>query len=263
MHSRFAAGECGVFLIIALTLSPRLASATICGDGVISSGEGCDGNVLPPGTPPGACCDPSCRLIAPLCGDGIVAACGEQCEPPGQAFCNNQCQSVNNDACNLCSSAQCSDLDVEGCSPVGGASGSQACYDVLRCVYQTHCDDAPGIGVGKCFCGSLPSSACQVAPLTGPGSPDGACAALMAASLQAATSVDVLRRLSDLSFPGGWALRRFECEKALCKAACVPAAVVQPVPAPASSAWSAAVLALGLLAAGTMAARLSWRRRRA
>jgi virginiamycin B lyase len=62
-----------------------------CGDGVLDPGEACDdGNAV-------ACdgCSPTCELeVGSQCGDGIVnAACGEECDPPGEGVpeCNYLC----------------------------------------------------------------------------------------------------------------------------------------------------------------------------
>ncbi len=60
-----------------------------CGDGAVNTPfEQCE----PPGT---ATCDPNCQIIPPqpFCGDLIIQP-GEQCEPPGTATCDLNCQLV-------------------------------------------------------------------------------------------------------------------------------------------------------------------------
>jgi len=65
-------------------------SVSVCGDGVLVTGEECDHGTANSDTTPDAC-RTNCRSAG--CGDGIVDA-GEECEPPNQGPCGAHCFEV-------------------------------------------------------------------------------------------------------------------------------------------------------------------------
>jgi len=196
---------------------------------------------------------------ATLCGDGIVSP-PEQCEPRATAFCDEACTSVGSAACSACGTGACAATLLPGCSPVGGPQGSSVCYDLLQCVYASHCMDTSTSLLSKCYCGSLSTVACGAAPLPNsglPGAPDGACAGLIQQAYNLTSLAQPLAlRLDDPTYPGSYANARLTCEKNNCATQCLGAAVVAvPAPTPASGFWSWAAIALSLLGIGGPLAR--------
>jgi len=200
----------------------------LCGDGLIGSLEACDGNTFPAGTPPGSLCSADCRHILPSliieCFDGIVQA-GEECDDAGpSATCSNSCKKISTAACVACERAGDCFESVDECLGVAAPFSTlqqNQCFDVMRCIEQSNCFDGGGT-LGKCYCGSLSTTACVAAPFTGPGSPDGACVAQIKAGFPTfTTNAGVLGGLIATNFPSGAAMRRLNCQKGANSSACL------------------------------------------
>ncbi len=100
-----------------------------CGDGNLDPGEECDGAALNGQSCTGACytggqlaCTPYCTYdwstctgSLPVCGDGVVGACGEECD--GQDFQGATCGSLGFGPGALVCSGACT-IDTSGCGPV-------------------------------------------------------------------------------------------------------------------------------------------------
>ena len=90
----------------------------------------------------------------------------------------------------------------------------------MRCVQTTNCFDGTG-SLGKCYCGSLNTTACSAAPYTGAGSPDGVCkAAIQAGMPDVSTNAAVLGGLTAPARPAGAAMQRLNCQKLNIAGAC-------------------------------------------
>jgi hypothetical protein len=174
------------------------------------------------------------------CGDGVVAGT-EQCDAgtgtnanPVQApsrTCANQCFSISTAACVACEQAGDCASSSDNC--LGPASApfnktqQDQCFAVSKCVQDSNCLDGSG-SLGKCYCGSLATTACQAAPydLTATGAPNGPCAAVMQAGAPGVTSNSVmLSGLTTKSRPTGAAGQRLNCDKT--DANCAPLCGVQ------------------------------------
>jgi len=121
-----------------------------CGDGVAACGEECD--------PPGEGCSAACQRI-PTCGDGVVDA-GEECDDGNSTGCDG-CSAAcrSNAACgdgDLCGGEACDDgnLDAcDGCSPACALEVGSSCGDGVPSAECGEECDPPG---GDC------SLACRV-----------------------------------------------------------------------------------------------------
>ena len=95
---------------------------TECGNGVVEDGEQCE----PPGS---ASCDADCQTISvggPVCGNGVVED-GEECEPPESALCDADCQMIT------VGGADCGNGEVEAgeeCEPPNSASCDADCQTI-------------------------------------------------------------------------------------------------------------------------------------
>jgi cysteine-rich repeat protein len=111
------------------------SDCTVCGDGLVQTGEDCDdGNGVDDDG-----CDNDCT-VSPFCGDGVVdAGRGETCDPPGQpsgqpnecrsdcTFCGDgvldaseECDDGNNTAGDGCSAECTNELQPIGCRITAG-----------------------------------------------------------------------------------------------------------------------------------------------
>jgi hypothetical protein len=101
--------------------------APVCGNNIIESGENCDGSEL------GGCvagpCDPDCTCPAPVCGNNIVEA-GEQCDGTQSSACPGPCNAAGSGA----EQCQCQSVVVSDCCEA--VSGETGCSDpvVEACV---------------------------------------------------------------------------------------------------------------------------------
>ena len=205
----------------------------LCGDGFLTSPEGCDGTKFPPGTPPSATCSPTCTLISTggFCGNGVVET-GEECDDvmppfpstPASPKCSNTCQKVSTQACVDCENNGLCAESVDNCRGVDvqfDAFQQTQCFNVMRCIEQSNCLDGTG-SLGKCYCGSLDTGPCGAAPFTGPGSPNGACVTEIKAGFPTYTSnQQVLGGLTATDFPSGAAMKRLNCQKTADGSACL------------------------------------------
>jgi hypothetical protein len=199
---------------------------------------------------------------ADVCGDGVLTPL-EECEPPLTPSCSEACESIGTASCNACSTSSCGSQRIAACSPVGGAQGSELCFDVLQCVYESGCLDNATSILTRCYCGTLGPAACAAAPLPSsgePGSANGPCALAIQRAFGWTTAMQPLS-LTNPSQPGSYAVARLQCEKSSCGSSCFGApAAPGPAPAPASPAWMLLPLAFGLFGAGIR--RLSQRSRK-
>lgn len=109
-----------------------------CGNGVVETGEECDG---------GATCSSDCNLVA--CGDGRVDE-GEECDPPDAGICNGSCQAI------ACGNGRVD--EGEECEPPGAPSCSASCLQVVcgdgRLDEGEQCDP-PLAGACDASCGGI------------------------------------------------------------------------------------------------------------
>ncbi len=211
----------------------------VCGDGFFTTvgpnPEACDGLKVPAGTPSNKVCNATCTgfdtVEPPVCGNGKVEA-GEQCDDavapfpssPSSPTCTNTCKKVSTDACVTCENAGDCFESVNNClgvvAPFADADQGK-CYDVMACIESSNCFDGTNT-IGSCYCGSLNTTDCGAAPFTGPGSPNGACAAIIRAGFPTFTkNSEVLAGLSATKFPSGAAMKRLSCQKGANGSACL------------------------------------------
>ena len=186
-----------------------------CGDAFITGTEVCDGVI---GVPAGSTCAADCLTIngpAPtVCGDNAVTGT-EECELPNTFTCSDNCQSVATTACADCEqNGACFEFSNSCIDNTTNAADRASCFDVQECISDSNCADGANT-LTSCFCGTLGTSACIAAPLTGPGSPAGACAGVIRTAMggAATTNAQVLTRFTNIAFPGGAAIARYNCTK--------------------------------------------------
>jgi cysteine-rich repeat protein len=208
----------------------NLCAAARCGDGIVQAGvEGCDdGNTVD-----NDACSNACTSAA--CGDGILQA-GEGCDDGNTAAgdgCSAVCQVEVVDTCTPCRDANCRNyLGVPGYDVVAGcfdagATGSsvrtnfgaifdalfiQNCVDAVNCSFANNCAyDTTNI-VNPCYCGAISVDTCNVSGPTA----TAPCRAQWEAATRGPTNTDVLLRISDTTYPSGWAYNVLECDATLC-----------------------------------------------
>ncbi len=209
-----------------------------CGDGWLSTGEQCDGNKFPAGTPEGTTCSATCVATAPsiVCGDGAINGT-EQCDPglnggvlTGSSTCSDKCKSVASQDCVDCEQGGACFEFSESCLTNGNtgeartAADRTACFDVEACIQASNCADGANT-LTSCYCGNLSTSDCQGA--TPEAVAGNACATVIRAAMGAgsysdgkATNKEVLERFLSVDFAGGAAIARYNCVKA--SATCRP-----------------------------------------
>lgn len=193
-----------------------------CGNGKIDSGETCDD-----GPPPGSSSAGGGGMSSGSGGSGGGTSDGTGGTGPAVATygqnCSNTCYKVGNQACLDCELGSDCYESVNNClgfeTPF--TAGEQtACFAVMRCIQTSNCFDGTGT-LGKCYCGSLSTTACGSAPFSGAGSPDGACVSEIKAGFPTLTSNSaVLGALKEFSLPAGAAMKRLACQKENCADVC-------------------------------------------
>jgi hypothetical protein len=164
--------------------------------------------------------------VIEFCGSGPEITGEEECEPPGSAYCSDDCKVVSNPQCLACEQgADCAEFVVDDCTDqVGiapnGASRPTNCYDALECMRDSLCG-ATG-SITECYCGTLPTAQCVAAPNSGAGAPNGACKEIIEDALETESPQTVLTRFTNTFFAGGWAISRVTCAKTLCFSQCFP-----------------------------------------
>lgn len=204
----------------------------LCGDGFLTAPEVCDGALGLTTFPPGSTCATDCKSVIqplpPVCGDGTTTA-PEKCDdgtgtntapvPVATRVCGDTCSVLSTPDCVACEQAGDCFASSDNCNGPSSAPFTAAqrklCYDVTSCVRDSNCLDGAGT-LGKCYCGTLSTAACQAAPfdLTAPGAPNGPCAAIMQAGNAGLTSNSaILGGLTTKSRPAGAAGQRLNCDK--------------------------------------------------
>jgi len=161
------------------------------------------------------------------CGNGTVEGT-EECDDHGPSrLCSDGCQTVATQACVDCEQAGDCFASSDNCM---GPSASPftpgqvtLCYDIILCMQDSNCFDAPDGTAGKCYCGSLGTAACGAAPfaLSQPGAPNGPCAELMQAGYPTATTnSQILAGLTAKARPLGAAGQRLNCQRTSAEPAC-------------------------------------------
>lgn len=172
------------------------------------------------------------------CGNGSIEG-NEECDDSGPSrLCSDDCRTVSTPECveceqhGACTPADCGADHPDCCEQQGDCFASSdnclgptatpftaeniaLCFDVMRCIQETNCLDGAGT-LGKCYCGTLSTAACQAAPfnLTAPGAPNGPCAVIMQKGNPGVTSNStMLGGLTTKSRPAGAAGQRLNCEK--------------------------------------------------
>jgi cysteine-rich repeat protein len=135
--------------------------------------------------------------------------------------------------CDACRGTSCTSyLGVPGYNVVAGcfdagATGTQArtdfgaafdasfvqnCVDAVNCAYVHDCAYDVANIVNPCYCGAISVDTCNV---SGPvaGAP---CRAQWEAATRGPTNTDVLLRISDTTYPSGWAYNVLECDATQC-----------------------------------------------
>lgn len=209
-----------------------------CGDGFLTTGEACDGALLPPGTPATQICSPTCTLIAaPVeqCGNATVGGT-EQCDPgqtagvtTGSTTCSDDCKTISNAACVACEQGgacfEFSDSCLTNSNDFSARSAADRalCYDVQACITSTNCADGANT-LTSCYCGPLATAACQAAT---PSAVTGVCKDVIRAAMGTGTfgdggptNTEVLERFLSVDYAGGGAIARYNCDKA--SATCRP-----------------------------------------
>ena len=196
----------------------------VCGDGLLTAGEACDGTLFPTGTPANTTCDATCHTVgAVVCGNGVKET-GELCDP---AFtvnnCGSNCQAITSDACFTCENTPDTCADFVDCGQISGnaAAGTPAagtpkanlCNETLDCVRDSGCA-AGGNGIIKCYCGTANTADCQN------GLANGACKTQLERGLETVTFAQISQRLKSPQFGGGIAMARVDCDQQACKAPC-------------------------------------------
>ena len=214
---------------------------SVCGDGFFtpSATELCDGLKVPAGTPANQACNTDCKgfhtVAVPVCGDGVVngtdecddavvPAAGAPANNPSSPTCSSTCKKISTASCVTCENAGDCFESVNNCQGVAApfsVAQQAACYDVMGCIERTNCFDGAGT-LGKCYCGSLSTTACSAAPFTGAGSPDGACVNEIKAGFPTfTTNSAVLGGLVATNFPSGAGMKRLSCQKGANSSACL------------------------------------------
>ncbi len=198
--------------------------APVCGDGLLTNGEACDGTLFPVGTPAGSTCSATCTVSGPVvCGNGIKET-GEFCDP---AFtvngCGKTCNQITSDVCFTCENDPASCQDFVDCgsvsgnaaagSPAAGTPKSNLCNETLDCVRKSGCA-ANGNGIIKCYCGTANTADCQT------GGANGACKTELERGLETVAFAQITQRLKSPQFGGGVAMARVDCDQQACKAPC-------------------------------------------
>jgi hypothetical protein len=161
------------------------------------------------------------------CGNGIVEG-SEECDDSGPSrLCSDACETVSTVACVECEQAGDCFASSDNCLGPKATPFTPAqvgiCYDVMQCVRESNCIDAPSGTMGKCYCGTLSTAACGAAPfdLTAPGAPNGPCAAIMQLGNPGVVSnTAILGGLTTKSRPAGAAGQRLNCQRTSEEPAC-------------------------------------------
>jgi hypothetical protein len=161
------------------------------------------------------------------CGNGSVEGT-EECDDSGPSrLCSDSCETVSTPACVECEQAGDCFASSDNCKgPAATPFNSNqvaVCYDVLQCIQDSNCLDAPSGSLGKCYCGTLGTAACGAAPfdLSKPGAPNGPCAELMQLGYpEATTNSQILGGVTTKSRPMGAAGQRLNCQRVSAEPAC-------------------------------------------
>jgi len=186
-------------------------SISVAGSGGMSGGGGNPGSSGSGGSAGGA-----------VCGNNILET-GEVCDPKYSVNnCGKDCKAITSAACLSCDNqtdcadfVNCSQLSTNAAagSPAAGVPKANLCNEVLDCVRDSGCA-ASGNAIIKCYCGTASVSDCQN------GLANGACKTEIERGLETTTFNLISQRLKSLSYGGGVALARIDCEQQVCITEC-------------------------------------------
>lgn len=197
----------------------------VCGDGFLEAGEACDPSVA--GT---TNCNPDCTINAPaVCGNNVKEA-GEVCDPKFTVNdCGADCKSITTAACLTCENATSPGASAPNCSdfvncdsavgvaaagsPAAGTAKSLLCNETLDCVRDSGCASG-GKAPIACYCGTADGAACQA------GNGNGVCKTQIERSLETTSFSQIAARIGDVTFGGGVAMARIDCDQTFCAAQC-------------------------------------------
>lgn len=202
-----------------------------CGNGKVDSGETCDDGPLPGSSSAGTGGTGGSGTGGGGTGGGGTGS-GEEGGGTGPVVatfgqkCSNTCYKVGTQECLDCEFGTDCYESVNNClgpENMPFTTGEQsACFAVMRCIQNSNCLDGAGT-LGKCYCGTLSTTACGSAPFAGAGSPDGACVNEIKAGAPTLTSNSaILASLGNgKDFPSSAATQRLSCQKKANEGACV------------------------------------------
>ncbi|MEI9941168.1 MAG: hypothetical protein WDO69_28455 [Pseudomonadota bacterium] len=122
-------------------------------------------------------------------------------------------------ACAACENTPTTCAEFINCDSVTGnaADGtpkSQLCKETLDCVRDSGCAADGKPPLASCYCGTGNAADCMSGKANGP------CKAVLERSLEGNSFAQMAQRAGNLTFGGGLALKRLDCEQVFCRKQC-------------------------------------------
>ena len=95
-----------------------------------------------------------------------------------------------------------------------GTPKSKLCKETLDCVRDSGCAADGKPPLASCYCGTGNAADCMS------GHANGACKAVLERSLEGNTFAQMAQRAGNLTYGGGLALKRLDCEQVFCRKQC-------------------------------------------